>query len=102
VTVVSLASRLAFRAPAALKLGPHARFASLRVTSTRRASVRMTMTGTGLKRAARWSFILDPGTSIVRLRLPKGVKHPGTYRIVWTLTSGSGKTTKSTRLTLRR
>jgi hypothetical protein len=102
VTVVSRASRLVFRAPTAVKLGAHARYASLKVTSTRRASVRMTMTGTGLKRAVRWSFILDPGTSIVRLRLPKGVKHPGTYRIVWTLTSSSGKTTRSTRLTLRR
>jgi hypothetical protein len=101
VTVVSRASRLVFRAPTALKLGANARYASLKVTSTRRASVRMTMTGTGLKRAVRWSFILDPGTSIVRLRLPKGVKHPGTYRIVWTLTSGSGKTTRSTRVTLR-
>ena len=102
VTVVSRATRFAFRAPVSVKLGAHARYASLKVNSTRRASVRMTMTGTGLKTAVRWSFILDPGTSIVRLRLPKGVKHPGTYRIVWTLTSGSGKTTKSTRLTLRR
>jgi hypothetical protein len=102
LTVASRASRLVFRAPTVVALGAHARYASLRVTSTRRASVRMTMTGTGLKRPARWSFILDPGTSIVRLRLPKGVKHPGTYRIVWTLRSGTGTTTKSTRLSLRR
>jgi hypothetical protein len=102
LTVVSRAGRLVFGAPSAVVLGANARYASLRVTSTRRASVRMTMTGTGLKTPARWSFILDPGTSIVRLRLPKGVKHPGTYRIVWTLRSGSGTTTRSTRLTLSR
>ncbi len=100
--VVSRASKLAFAAPSAVVLGPRAKYLSLRVASTRRASVRLTMTGTGLKKPARWSFILDSGTSIVRVRLPKGVKHPGSYRVVWSLRSGTGTTSKSTRLTLRR
>jgi hypothetical protein len=102
LTVVSKASRLLFGAPSAVVLGPKAKYLSLRVSSTRRASVRLTMTGTGLKKPARWSFILDAGTSIVRVRLPKGVKHPGSYRVVWSLRSGTGTTSKSTRLTLRR
>jgi hypothetical protein len=102
LTVVSRVNRLVFGAPSAVALGAKARYLSLRVTSTRRASVRLTMTGTGLKKPARWSFILDAGTSIVRLRLPKGVKHPGSYRVVWSLRSGTGTTSKSTRLTLRR
>jgi hypothetical protein len=102
LTVVSRARKLVFGAPAAVVVGPKAKYIALRVTSTRRASVRLTMTGTGLKKPARWSFILDSGTSIVRVRLPKGVKHPGSYRVVWSLKSGTGTTTKSTRLTLRR
>ncbi|MGE5274572.1 MAG: chitobiase/beta-hexosaminidase C-terminal domain-containing protein [Verrucomicrobiota bacterium] len=102
LTVVSRANRLVFGAPSAVVLGAKARYLSLRVTSTRRASVRVTMTGTGLKKPARWSFILDSGTSVVRMRLPKGVKHPGSYRVVWSLRSGTGTTTKSTHLTLRR
>ena len=102
LAVVSRANRLVFGAPSAVVLGAKARYLSLRVTSTRRASVRVTMTGTGLKKPARWSFILDSGTSVVRLRLPKGVKHPGAYRVVWSLRSGTGTTSRSTRLTLRR
>jgi len=102
LTVVSRASKLVFGAPPAVVLGPKAKYVLLRVTSTRRASVRLTMTGTGLKKPARWSFILDAGTSIVRVRLPKGVKHPGSYRVVWSLKSGTGTTTRATRLTLRR
>jgi hypothetical protein len=101
LTVVSRASKLAFGAPAAVALGPKAKYLSLRVTSTRRASVRLTMTGTGLKKPVRWSFILRSGTSIVRVKLPKGVKHPGSYRVVWSLRSGTGTTSKSTRLRLR-
>ena len=102
LTVVSRARKLVFGAPAAVVVGPKAKYVALRVTSTRRASVRLTMTGTGLKKPAHWSFILDAGTSIVRVRLPKGVKHPGSYRVVWSLRSGTGTTSKSTRLTLRR
>jgi len=102
MTVISRVSRLAFKAPSAAVLGANARYVSLRVTSTRRASVRVTMTGTGLRKAAHWSFILDSGTSIVRIRLPKGVKHPGSYRVVWTLSSGTGVTSKTTTLTLRK
>jgi Chitobiase/beta-hexosaminidase C-terminal domain len=102
LTVASRASKLRFGVPSKVVIGPKAKYLSLRVTSTRRASVRLTMTGTGLKKPARWSFILDAGTSIVRVRLPKGVKHPGSYRVVWSLRSGTGTTTRSTRLTLRR
>jgi hypothetical protein len=102
LTVVSRVNRLVFGAPSAAVLGAKARYLSLRVTSTRRASVQVRMTGTGLKKPARWSFILDSGTSVVRIRLPKGVKHPGRYRVVWSLRSGTGTTSKTTRLTLRR
>jgi len=101
LTVNSRANRLDFGGPAALVVAPKARFVSLKVTSSLRANVRLTMTGTGLKKPARWYFILDSGTSVVRLRLPAAVKHPGTYRLVWSLSSGTQTRTKAMRLTLR-
>jgi hypothetical protein len=102
LVVNSRANRLVFGGPKSLVAGRNAKFVSLRVTSTRRAKVKLTMTGTGLKKPVRWYFILDSGTTSVRLRLPNGVKHPGTYRIVWTLTSGTQTRTSSMRVTLRR
>jgi hypothetical protein len=101
LVVNSRANRLVFGGPPAVVVAPSAKFVSLRVSSTRRANVKLTLTGPGLKKPVRWFFILDSGTSIVRLRLPTGVKHPGTYSLVWSLTSGTQTRSRSMRVTLR-
>jgi hypothetical protein len=102
LTVNSRVNVLNFGAPPAVVLGAKARYLSVRVSSTRRANVRLTMTGTGLKKPSQWFFILDSGTSVVRVKLPAGVKHPGSYRLVWTLRTGTQTRSKTTRVTLRR
>ena len=59
------------------------------------------MTRSGVKRAARWHFLLPSGTSIVRLRLPAGLKRPAAYKVVWTLVADSQRSTKTTIVSVR-
>jgi len=59
------------------------------------------MTGAGLKKPLRWNFVLSPGTSLVKLRLPKTIKRPGAYRLVWKLSADTRRTQKTTRVTVR-
>ena len=101
LTIDSRANRLVFGAPSLVVVKAKARYVAARVTSTHRASVRATMTGTGLKKAMRWNFILASGTSIVKLRLPTTIRRPGSYRVVWTVTSDTRKASKTTSVRLR-
>jgi hypothetical protein len=100
--VKSLASRLLFAAPATAVVGPKSDQVRVRVTSNRRALVRATMTGPGLKKALHWNFVLSSGTSIVRLRLPEKLKRPGTYRVVWTAVANASRKQWTTRVTVKR
>jgi hypothetical protein len=59
------------------------------------------MSRPGAKRAAGWHFLLPGGTSIVRLRLPAGLKRPAVYKVVWTLVSDSQRSTKTTFVSVR-
>jgi hypothetical protein len=60
------------------------------------------MSGPGLKKPLRWNFVLSPGTSLVQLRLPKTIRRPGTYRVVWKLSADTRRAQKTTRVTVRR
>lgn len=102
VTVKSLASRLLFAAPATALVGHKSGQLRAKMSSNRRALVRVTMTGPGLKKALHWNFILPPGTSIVQLRLPATLKRPGTYRVVWTAVANVRKAQQTTRVTLKK
>jgi hypothetical protein len=42
-----------------------------------------------------WRFALRAGTSIVKLRLPTQVRHPGLYRLGWTATVGREAASRS-------
>jgi hypothetical protein len=101
LTVNSLANRLMFAAPVSVVVKARARYLNAKVTSNRRGSVLAVMSGTGLKKAERWRFILPSGSSIVQLRLPKAIKRPGTYRIVWTITAGGKKVVRRSVVRLR-
>jgi hypothetical protein len=101
VTVRSLAGRLLAGAPVSVVVAKKGGFVRARLSSTRRALVTATMTGTGLKKPLRWSFVLSPGTSLVQLRLPKTIKRPGAYRVVWKLSADTRRAQKTTRVTLR-
>jgi hypothetical protein len=101
ITVRSLADRLLFSAPTQLAVKSGAHYVFARVTSTRRSIASATMTGPNLKRPHLWRFILGPGTSIVRLRLPAGLARTGRYRIVWTVQAGTQKKSKTTLVVLR-
>ncbi len=100
LTVNSLARRLLVRAPASVVVA-RGRYVRAKLSSTRRALVAATMSGTGLKKPLRWNFVLTPGTSLVQLRLPKTIKRPGTYRVVWKLSADTRRAKKTTRVTLR-
>ncbi|HEY7603734.1 MAG TPA: FN3 associated domain-containing protein [Gaiellaceae bacterium] len=101
LTVSSLASRLLVAAPAAVVVKAKGHFVQARVRTTRRALVTATMSGKGLKKAMRWHFVLPSGTSVVKLRLPKTLERPGSYRVVWSVSADSRKAKKTTRVTLR-
>jgi hypothetical protein len=45
-----------------------------------------------------WRFALRAGTSIVKLRLPTQVRHPGMYRLGWTATAGRDAASRSRNL----
>ncbi len=100
LTIRSAADRLAITAPRQLAVKANARYAFVRVTSTRRGIATATMRGPRLKRPHRWKFILDAGTSIVQLRLPTGLSRPGRYTISWAVRAGTKKTSKTTRIAL--
>jgi chitobiase/beta-hexosaminidase-like protein len=102
VTVKSLANRLLFVAPATAVVGPKSDHVRAKMTSNRRALVRATMTGPGLKKPLHWNFILPSGASIVQLRLPETLKRPGTYRVVWTAVANVRTTQRTTRVTLKK
>jgi hypothetical protein len=100
VTIRSLADRLAFVAPVRLTVKLKARYVQAHVISNARAKVTAVMTGAGLKRAQRWSFILTPGGSIVQLTLPKAIERPGRYTVVWNVQAGTRRARKTTRVVL--
>jgi len=96
LTIRSSADRLVFAAPLRMSVKTGAGYLFTRVTLTRRAIVSATMTGPRLKRAQRWHFLLEPGTSIVKLRLPAGLARTGRYRVVWAVRAGTQTTTRTT------
>ena len=102
LTVTSLAGRLLVGAPASVVVTAKGGYVRVKLSSTRRALVTATMSGTGLKKPLRWNFVLSPGTSLVQLRLPKTIRRPGTYRVVWKLSADTRRAQKTTRVTVRR
>ena len=78
-------------APARVTVKAGARYLVVRMSTTRRSLASAAMSRPGVKRAAGWHFLLPGGTSIVRLRLPAGLKRPAAYKVVWTLVSDSQK-----------
>jgi hypothetical protein len=101
LTVNSLAGRLLVGAPASVVVAKKGGYVRVKLSSTRRALVSATMTGTGLKKPLRWNFVLPKGTSLVQLRLPKTLRRPGAYRVVWKLSANTRRAQKTTRVTLR-
>jgi chitobiase/beta-hexosaminidase-like protein len=99
-TIRSLADRLVFAAPAQLKAKVGARYLQARISSSARAKVTAVMTGVGLKHPQRWRFIVSSGASIVELRLPKAIKRPGRYTLVWNVQTGTRRAKTSTRVVL--
>ncbi|HEY7692412.1 MAG TPA: FN3 associated domain-containing protein [Gaiellaceae bacterium] len=102
LTVSSLANRLVVTAPRAVVVKAKARYVLAKIRSTRRALVSATMSGKSLKKALHWHFVLASGTSVVQLRLPKTIKRPGSYRVVWTLNADTRHARTTTRVTLRK
>ncbi len=101
LTVNSLANKLVFAAPLRVVIRAKGQYLQAKVSASKRVSVVAMMRGTGLKIAQRWRFTLDSGASIVQLKLPKAIKRPGTYRVTWTVTSGTKKAVKLTTVALR-
>jgi hypothetical protein len=101
LTVKSLAGRLVVAAPASVVVTKKGGYVRVKLSSTHRALVTATMTGTGLKKPLRWNFVLAPGISLVQLRLPKTIKRPGAYRVFWKLSADTRRVQKTTRVRLR-
>jgi hypothetical protein len=100
LTVTSLANRLLVGAPVSLVTSAKGRAVKAKLSTTRRSLVSATLSGTGLKKALHWNFVLPAGTSLVQLRLPKTVK-PGAYRLVWKVSADTRRAQKTTRVRLR-
>lgn len=101
LTVNSLSGRLLVGAPSSVVVAKKGGYLRARLRTSRRSLVTATMTGTGLKKPVRWNFVLSPGTSVVQLRLPKMLRRPGTYRVLWKLSADTRRVQKTTRVTLR-
>jgi hypothetical protein len=101
VTINSLANRLTFAAPVRITVRAKGAFLLAHVVANKRASVAATLSGRGLKTPMRWRFILQSGSSVVQLRLPKVIKRPGTYKVTWAVTAGTTKTSRSSSVVLR-
>ena len=94
VTIHSTADRLSFTAPLRLNVATAAKYLQARVNTSKRIIVTAVLTGPGLRKAQQWRFILPSGPSIVRLRLP-ALSRTGRFRLVWHLSAGSQKVTKT-------
>jgi hypothetical protein len=101
LTVRSLADRLVFAAPARISVRPADRYLHARVSTTRRGHVVAVMTGRALETPARWRFVLERGAWIVQLRLPAAIRRGETYTVRWTVSVGTRRTAKVTRVALR-
>jgi hypothetical protein len=97
----STADRLVFAAPLRVNVKTGAGFLFTTVRSSRRAIVSATLTGPKLKRAQRWRFLLQSGTSIVKLRLPTGLARTGRYKVVWSVRAGTQTASKTTVVVFR-
>ena len=60
-----------------------------RVKVTRPAELIATLYSPAKRRLFTWSRDVQPGSTIVKLRLPPQVRRPGTYRIVWVARSSA-------------
>jgi len=98
VTIRSGAQRIVFTAPVRVNVRASARYLQARVSTSRKTTVAAVLTGPGMRTAQRWRFILASGASIVQLRLPASFKRTGRYTLVWHLTAGSQKATKTSHI----
>jgi hypothetical protein len=98
LTVRSLADRLVLAAPARLAVGSRARSLVARVRASRRALVSAALRGPKLERPRRWQFILEPGASVVRIRLPGRLVPGGRYTLVWSARAGTRSASRTTRV----
>jgi hypothetical protein len=101
LTVRSLADRLTFVAPATLTVAAADGYLKAGLSLSKRAKVVAVMTGPGLASPPRWSFLLERGAWVVQLRIPKTVERGHRYTVRWTVTSGTGRLTRVTHVTLR-
>src|SRR5207253_8759911 len=66
-----------------------------RVATTRASAVVATLVGPGGQRLYTWRVKAHAGASILKLPMPKQVRRPGTYTLVWAATAG-GTTIRKT------
>src|SRR5207253_3588216 len=70
-------------------------FIGARVTTTRASAVVATLVGPGGQRLYTWRVKAHAGASILKLPMPKQVRRPGTYTLVWAATAGGTTIRKS-------
>jgi hypothetical protein len=101
-------SKLAFSVVSTPKAKTTQRSLGARIRLTRAARVTAVLyTPKSFNRARSvklytWRFALRGGTSIVKLRLPTQVRHPGLYRLGWTATAGGDAASRSRSLRVYR
>jgi hypothetical protein len=100
LTIRSLADRLAFGAPVRVTVPGGKRYVRARLSSSQRTQVVAVMTGRGLAKPVRWSFILKSGTWVVQLRLPGSIARGRAYTVRWTVSTGTKRTTRVTQIRL--
>lgn len=102
LTVRSLADRLVFAAPLRLAVGAAARSFAAQLSASRRALVSAALRGPKLASPRRWQFILEPGASVVRIRLPGRLVPGGRYTVVWSARAGTRSASRTTRVVVGR
>ncbi|MGH3105160.1 MAG: Ig-like domain-containing protein, partial [Gaiellaceae bacterium] len=81
-------AKLAFKVVGTKTLDPRTRgYVAVRVTSSRAAAVKATLTTGSGKRLATWRLKAKAGALIVKLRLPARARRPGRYRIAFAATA---------------
>jgi hypothetical protein len=60
-----------------------------RIKTTRAASVTAALLTSGGQRLYRWRLTVKAGTHVVKLPMPRQVRRPAAYRLVWTAVSGT-------------
>jgi hypothetical protein len=73
---------------------------AVRINLTKPAQVTATLRDSKKKRLYSWKLRAKTGANVVKLRLPRQIRRPGTYRLTWVARSGTETISRTVRVEL--